>query len=144
MPPRSARRLFTAITAFSIGCLRSNRCRNEGRSNGLLENGQTSGALSISIFGEILSSRETKHVAEALHCASGHGSPAFNDPCGTATLVAPRYAAAPLRPCPAAAPFGFCEALSGPGFFAPVSIPACFSTLSVFSVVAGHNNSRSQ
>jgi multimeric flavodoxin WrbA len=38
----------------------------------------------------------------------------------------------------------FFEALGAPpGFFSPVSIPACFSTLSVFSVLAGHNNSRS-
>jgi DNA mismatch repair ATPase MutS len=47
----------------------------------LLENGQTSGALSISIFGDILSSRETKHVAEALvaRVANAHFEDQFED-----------------------------------------------------------------
>ena len=74
---------------------------------------------------------------------SGHASPAFNDACGTLTFCAPPYAAAPWRPCPAAARFGFCETRSGPGFFSPVAMPARASTWAVFSVLAGHNNSRS-
>src|ERR1039457_1526886 len=74
---------------------------------------------------------------------SGHASPAFNDACGTLTFCAPPYAATPWRQCPAAARFGFCETRSGPGFFSPVAMAARASTWAVFSVLAGHNNSRS-
>src|ERR1017187_398878 len=67
------------------------------------------------------------------HRASGHGLPAFNDACGTATLRAPRYATAPLRPCPAVTRWEACETPGG--LLSPLSMPAFLSTLLVFSVL---------
>ena len=75
--------------------------------------------------------------------ASGHGSPAFNDACGTWTLRGPAICRRAIAPVPGSRSLRLCfEALSGPVLLL-ARVDACLlQHLSVFSVLAGHNNSR--